>query len=281
MVEKIVNTLLFKPPFPTPYDFPARVFRLRTKAGNEISATYLRRKGASVTILFSHGNAEDLNSCYSWMRRLSRELHVNVLGYDYSGYGSSTGEMKEDNCYADIEAVFNYLVNQKGLFPHQIVLYGRSLGSGPSCYLAQKTALENRSVGGLILHSPFASVYRVVVDVGFTMKGDKFPNIDRIGDVACPVMIAHGREDTVVPFKHGEELYATCPKDCRASPFWMAGIGHNDHGAAVEAELMRRLNEYLDYHILARRLYLRASRSAPMEHYTRAPNKEELIRLGC
>lgn len=52
----------------------------------------IRARSANVTFLYSHGNAEDLNSSYSWMRRLSRELNVNVIGYDYTGYGLSTGK---------------------------------------------------------------------------------------------------------------------------------------------------------------------------------------------
>ena len=148
-------------------------------------------------------------------------------------------------------------MKDKNISPHQIVLYGRSVGSGPSCWLARKTALEGNSVGGLVLHSPFASVYRVVCNVGFTMMGDKFPNIDNIKEVSCPVFICHGRDDEVVPFAHGMALHNAVPKDFQAAPFWMEDVGHNDHGPSVEAELIRSLNRYLDYHILARRLYLK------------------------
>ena len=95
----------------------------------------------------------------------------------YIGYPS------EENCCADIEAVYyEYLLRRNGLSPQQIVLYGRSLGSGPSCHLALQTAAA-ASVGGLILHSAFASIFRVVLDLGFTMMGDKFPNIDWISQV--------------------------------------------------------------------------------------------------
>lgn len=107
---------------------------------------------------------------------------VNVALVTVSNF-SILGSPCELNVYADAEAAFEYLTEEIGLSPHQIVLYGRSLGSGPSCYLAQKSARECKSVGGLILHSPFASVYRVVVNLGFTVSGDKFPNIDRINEV--------------------------------------------------------------------------------------------------
>lgn len=240
----------------------------------------IRARTANVTILYSHGNAEDLNSSFSWMRRLSRELNVNVVGYDYTGYGLSTGIPSEHNCYSDIESVYEHLIKVKGLAPHQIVLYGRSLGSGPSCWLASKTSREGNPVGGLLLHSPFTSVYRVVMNVGFTLAGDKFSNVDKIPTVACPVMICHGREDTVVPFAHGVELHNSVPPEYQAKPHWMDDVGHNDHGPVVEAALLTAFNKYLDYHILARRLYMsdRKNRNTSLTSQTRVKRRTVVIR---
>jgi abhydrolase domain-containing protein 17 len=96
------------------------------------------------------------------------------------------------------------LLREKKLYPEQIVLYGRSLGSGPSCHLAAKAAAMGRPVAGLILHSPFTSVYRVVFDFGFTVVGDKFSNIDVVGKTQCPVFIVHGQDDEIVPVIHGK-----------------------------------------------------------------------------
>lgn len=81
--------------------------------------------------------------------------------------------------YRNIEAAYKYLRVVRNIPACQIILYGRSLGSGPSCYLASKTALEGDSVGGLILHSPFLSVYKVVADLGFHLVGDLFNNEKR------------------------------------------------------------------------------------------------------
>ena len=72
----------------------------------------------------------------------------------------------------------------------------------------------------------------------------------------CPVFIAHGRLDTVVPFVHSEVLLEAVPEHLRATPFWMEKIGHNEHGPQVEVDLLDHIRRYLDYHILARRLYL-------------------------
>ena len=86
VTTSLVNSLLFKPPPPKPYRFK-NVIKLQTSNGNEIAAVYVKREGANVTILFSHGNAEDLNTSYWWLERLAKECNVNVLSYDYAGYG--------------------------------------------------------------------------------------------------------------------------------------------------------------------------------------------------
>lgn len=69
-------------------------------------------------------------------------------------------------------------------------------------------------------------------------------------------MILHGREDTVVPFWHGLELHTAVAPEYQAKPHWMDDVGHNDHGAVAEAALLAAICNYLDYHILARRLYM-------------------------
>jgi len=146
--------------------------------------------------------------------------------------------------------VFEYLTEERNIPPEHIVLYGRSLGSGPSCYLAARSASNGRFVAGLILHAPFTSVYRVALPdfFGCTVGGDMFPNIDRMEDVECPVFIAH---------KHGRALLEAAPRRDRAEFFSQRGMHHNwFESVHVEQELMEALNRYLDYHVLARRLWM-------------------------
>lgn len=155
------------------------------------------------------------------IKNMSRELNVNIMCYEYSGYSYATGSPSEEMCYRNIEAAYSYLRNILGIPASQIVLFGRSLGSGPSCYLAAKTAYEGESVAGLILHSPFLSIYRIVVNSSnLGVVGDMFPNANRSKDIRCPVFIIHGTEDTVVPFSHGLELLNSFPEEFRTQPFW-------------------------------------------------------------
>lgn len=86
-------------------------------------------------------------------RELSKELRINVLGYDYSGYGCSTGTPSVSNTIADVNACYQYLLQVKGKKPQDIVIYGQSVGSGPTCDIAA----SEKGVMGIVLHSPLMS----------------------------------------------------------------------------------------------------------------------------
>ena len=132
------------------------------------------------------------------------------------------------------------------------MLYGRSLGSGPSCHLAARTSQreDEDPVGGVILHAPFLSVFRIVVDTGCTLYGDKFPNVDLAPMINSPVMVVHGTADQIVPFYHSEKLHAALPPDSRATPLFIEGMSHNNVHAAVRPLFILRLSEYLEEHII-------------------------------
>jgi fermentation-respiration switch protein FrsA (DUF1100 family) len=159
----------------------------------------------------------------------------------------------------NIDAAYNYLRHKLNVPAQNIVLYGRSLGSGPSCHLAAKTALLHKEdaeygnndgpVGGLILHAPFLSVFRVVLDTGCTLPGDKFPNLDVISMVKSPVILIHGTADQIVPFHHSEKLYTYIHPEYRARPLYIEGMSHNNVHSQVRPMFVDRLQEYLEMHV--------------------------------
>ena len=114
-----------------------------------------------------------------------------------------------------------YLTENLNVEPGKIILYGRSIGSGPSSYLAEKYP-----VAGVILHSPLMSVLRVVFNLRFTLPFDKFPNINRVARINCPIFIIHGKRDEIVPFYHAEELYLA--SKVKYNPYYVDGAGHNN-----------------------------------------------------
>lgn len=217
----VIAKIVFQPPDST-YTKDPNLIWLHTAEREVIPAFFIDRD-AKFTLLFSHGNAEDLGMIIQYFRSLSHLLEVNVFAYDYTGYGMSTGEPNEQAFYADIEAAFKYLRDIIGIPWQEVVLYGRSIGSGPCVYLSSKTAVR-----AMVLQSPVSSVYRVAMSTSITLPGDMFPNVDRIKDVACPVYIVHGTKDEIVPAAHSEELVRHCRKGSFYPPYMVENGGHNN-----------------------------------------------------
>ena len=109
---------------------------LETDRGNKIPAFHIR-KGNPITMLVAHANAEDLGIVLAFWGWLSDILKVDVFAYEYSGYGHATGKPCEQNLYSDARAALALLRDGFNLKPERdIVLYGKSMGSCPTCYLA-------------------------------------------------------------------------------------------------------------------------------------------------
>ncbi|XP_057448673.1 uncharacterized protein LOC130740177 isoform X2 [Lotus japonicus] len=140
--------------------------------------------------------------------------------YDYSGYGASTGKPSESSTYADIEAIYECLESEYGVGQEDIILYGQSVGSGPTLHLAAKLP----RLRGVVLHSGILSGLRVLCHVKFSFCFDIYKNINKIKKVKCPVLVIHGTEDDVVNWLHGNGLW----KMARESydPLWIKGGGH-------------------------------------------------------
>ncbi len=105
-------------------------------------------------------------------------------------------------------------------------------------------------MGGLILHAPFLSVYRIVIDSGCTLPGDRFPNVDFAASIRSPVLLVHGTKDSIVPFNHSERLLDTVMKPYQADPLFIKGMGHNNVHASVRPLFIDRLRKYLDRHVM-------------------------------
>lgn len=198
------------------------ILKLETKKGTEIIAMYVRNPAAKLTVLYSHGNAADLGQMYDLFTELSLHLRINLMGYDYSGYGQSTGKPSEQNTYADIEAAYECLEETYGVKEEDIILYGQSVGSGPTVDMGSRLS----RLRALVLHSPILSGVRVLHPVKRTYWFDIFKNIDKIPLVECPVLIIHGTADDVVDCSHGKQLFDLCKQ--KYDPLWVEGGNHCD-----------------------------------------------------
>ena len=233
-VYLVADRMIFLPPPSTYRDGPGTV-RLTTADGVEISAVHLPNDEADYTILYSHGNAEDLGGVAPLLDRFHR-WGFAVLAYDYRGYGTSHGRPSERGAYADIDAAYAHLTGPLGVAPGRVIAYGRSVGSGPAIDLAARQPL-----GGLVIESGFVTAFRVVTRVPL-LPFDKFRNLDKITRVACPVLVMHGEDDEIVPVAHGRRLFRAAADPKRA--LWVKGAGHNDFTLVAGEQQVRALQEF-------------------------------------
>jgi abhydrolase domain-containing protein 17 len=212
------DKVIFQPQFSS-YKDNEEILKLKTSDGDKISARFYENPNAEHTILFSHGNAEDIDDTDFLMREFQQN-GFSVLAYDYRGYGTSEGTPSEEKVYRDIDAAYDHLTRELNILPEKIVLYGRSLGGAVAIDLASR-----KKVGALIAESTFVSAFRVLTKIQLT-PFDKFESLKKIKNVNCPVLIIHGRRDRTVPFRHGEKLFAEAnePK----FSLWLDEADHNN-----------------------------------------------------
>lgn len=212
------NIVMFQPPRPTSFVDKASTIKLTLKNGKTITAVYLPYPNAKYTVLFSHGNAEDLGTAMPYLQ-FYQSLGFSILAYDYPGYGTSKGRSNEARTYEAIFAAYDYLRNHLNIPAEKIIVHGRSVGSGPSIELASQ-----KPIGGLIIESPFVSAYRVYTYIPL-FPFDKYINIKKMKNVKAPTLVIHGKRDTIVPTWHGKKIYKAlkAPK----MGYWPVA-GHND-----------------------------------------------------
>lgn len=202
---------------------PDKVEDERYSAG--IPCMWLPAPRAAGVILFCHGNAEDLGMCFPFVKHMRDQFKMNVLAVEYPGYGLLHGLAVSEAALKEVAlTAFRFILDELKVAYEQIILFGRSVGSGPSVYLASRFP-----VGGLILVAAFSSVREAAKSlVGGLIAGvlvERFPNLSLIGNVSCPTLFIHGEKDSLVPPSHSVALF----KQCRARKLLITppGMEHN------------------------------------------------------
>jgi hypothetical protein len=212
------------------------VYPLTLASGKaHLSAVYLPNPSAGYTLLFSHGNAEDIGDDLPLLDEF-RRAGFAVLAYDYRGYGTSDGVSSEESVYQDVDSAYEYVTGTLHVPPERIIAFGRSLGCAAAIHLA-----ATHPVAGLVVEAPFLSAFRVLTRVRL-LPWDKFDNASRIRRVHCPVLVIHGRADSVVPWWHGERIYQLANKPKRY--LWVDHAGHNDVAMIAAQRYFAALREF-------------------------------------
>jgi fermentation-respiration switch protein FrsA (DUF1100 family) len=196
-------------------------------------------------LLFFHGNAGNISHRLDSLR-LFHGLGLAVLIFDYRGYGRSQGKVSEPGTYLDAEAAWRYLTEERSVPADDIMLFGRSLGAAVAAYLATK-----RRPRALIMESSFTSVpdfaasYYRIYPVRWLARF-RYDAMEYLRSVDCPVLIVHSRDDEIIPFRHGRQLFAGA-KEPKA--FLELRGGHNDGFLVSGRDYLDGLDAFLSEHL--------------------------------
>ncbi len=228
-----VEKILYQPPKPQ----PGQTYQMLKAGDRRIAVLYLPGKKDSDVILYSHGNAEDLSTVQYVLKNL--QLHgYSVIGYDYEGYGASEGTPTSETACRDADAVYHYLTDTLNILPEKIVIYGFSVGTGASCYLAEKYPAK-----ALILEAPFASAYQVVLPIA-GLPGDRLPNAERVAKTDIPLLVFHGERDLIIPFRNGQKVFAGARN--RKKFVAVPKAGHNNIKECLGNAYWKHLSDFLN-----------------------------------
>ncbi|WP_411767390.1 alpha/beta hydrolase [Winogradskyella sp. A3E31] len=196
---------------------------IKTEDGSRLNGLHFKAENPKGVVLYFHGNAGDL-SRWGLIVEPFTKYNYDVIVMDYRTYGKSTGALSEKNLYEDAQLFFGY--TKEHFDDKDIIIYGRSLGTG----IASKLASQN-NIQQLILETP----YTTIVDVGKhrfpifpveTLLKYKLPTVEYLKNVDCPITIFHGTADDVVPYKFGKELKEKYSN--KIEMITIEGGGHND-----------------------------------------------------
>lgn len=192
------------------------------------AASHAAASPPPATVIYFHGNGGNV-SYTGWLGAALSQRGFNVLLFDYRGYGRSGGRVAgEKGIYTDADAAYDYVVRKRGTVPARLVLYGQSLGTAAAADLAAR-----RACAALIIESGLSSATDMagvllpwLPRFARRLSQNKFDTMRKLPDVNCPVLVAHGERDEIIPVVQGRTLYAAAHEPKRL--IIVARAGHNN-----------------------------------------------------
>mmetsp|Transcript_26617 Transcript_26617/g.88290 ORF Transcript_26617/g.88290 Transcript_26617/m.88290 type:complete len:654 (-) Transcript_26617:54-2015(-) len=213
----IVDSILFPTPRST-YDFddfpddlvwiPRSLDPKDVDRQDSVPCLLLTSPSARFFVFYLHSNAEDLGRCRQFCNVIRAQFQVHVLAVEYPGYGLCAGKANEETVLENSHLAFKFLREVLHWSLDEILVMGRSIGCGSAMSIASQ-----HKVAGLILICPFISVrelFREFVGRVAEVIQERFPNLELMQRVSSPLLLVHGKLDTVVPWTHGQALYKAC-----------------------------------------------------------------------
>ena len=217
----------------------------KTADGLTLHGWYVYAHNPRGTVLFLHGNAGNISHRLDSIA-IFHELGLNTFIIDYRGYGQSEGKPGEEGTYRDAEAAWEHLVTERGEDPARIIVFGRSIGGAVASWLATE-----HKPAALIVESSFTSAIEMAAHLYPFMPVRlisrlRYPVIDFVARITCPVLIVHSRDDEIIPFAMGKALYKVAP----APKAFLELEGDHNNGFLLSRDRYREaLADFISEHL--------------------------------
>jgi uncharacterized protein len=229
------------------------LLNLRADDGQKIAAlfgTALDADGQNLpaapghpTLIYFYGNG----ACIAYSTDVFdhfRRLGFNVIVPEYEGYGMSGGKPSKAGCYAAADAAYDYLLTRNDVDPKKIVATGWSVGAAVAVDLA-----DRRPIAGLAIFCPFTTMHDMAhklipwLPTSLLLR-HRFDNLAKIPKISCPMLIANGTHDSIVPPTMSDRLAAAART--RVTRYRVEGADHNDIFDVGGQELLEQIKQFVD-----------------------------------
>jgi pimeloyl-ACP methyl ester carboxylesterase len=213
----------------------------KTSDNLSINSWFIPADSSKYVVLFCHGNAGNISHRLESIQIFNR-LSLNVFIFDYRGFGKSEGSADEEGTYLDALGAWDFLVGEKGFNPEQIIIFGRSLGSGVASWLAK----EKKS-RALILESSFTSLPDLgakiypILPVRLLSRYN-YPTLENINHITCPKLFIHSKDDEIIPYSLGRKNYELAPEP---KMFIEIQGSHNDGFMVTGSKYIESIKRFL------------------------------------
>lgn len=213
---------------------------LKMKDGNTLRGWFVKNSNSekSNLLIYFGGNAEELSNVIPKMSKLNQ---WSVALINYRGYGMSEGTSIETTLYSDSTEIYDYFASREDVNTSNIVVMGRSIGTGVATYLA-----ASRNTSAVILSTPYDSLVSVVQKKLPILPVDlilphKYDSIGRANSIKIPLLIIAGTEDKIIPTWHSRRL-----KETWGGKVFYEEISGEDHNSIDDTEeYWNKIREFL------------------------------------
>ena len=212
--------------------------KIVTRDNIELISWYHKKNKNYKTILFLHGNAGTLENRIHKINHF-KNMKVNFIILAWRGFSGNKGQPTEDGLYEDARSIIKWL-KSNNIYENDIILYGESLGTAVAIGVAQ-----NKNFSGVILESPFTSMIDAgknkypFLPIKFLLK-DKYESSLKIKNIKVPILIMHGKKDSIVPFSMGKKMY-----EIANEPKYSYFSDYDNHMMNYDKNLLKALKEYI------------------------------------